>query len=289
MSEVSSADGGGIDLPPIESYARAADAMRDTTKWLAALIPGAGLAVVVIDLVPKLAQVTGAHLAVPLLLTAAATAAAACIVWLAVGVFAVEVPGWGEAVRRVGQGANGPVGPEAASLAAQLDADGVLLLYGYDDSSTFFREWTGTQRAEPTVRTVRAGQLVVDYASFRSVRARFVQFARWGAAALIAGAVAIGGAEYAVAHSPMPATGAAVTTPVQIQLYPTTNRQAMLSRRLRCKSPTPLDGWAVGGRTDEPLVVIDTRTCSVVTLRWRRDWGPVVPVRSGNTRRERGP
>jgi hypothetical protein len=124
---------------------------------------------------------------------------------MAVGVFAVEVPGWGEAVRRADPGTDGPVGTAATSLAESLDADGVIQLYGYRRASELFADVSGAVLAHqvPSARAVAAGAVVVDYAAFRAVRVAFRRFLAQGAIAVILGIVALGAAEAVIDRAPV--------------------------------------------------------------------------------------
>lgn len=256
--------------------------MRDTTKWLVALVPGAGLFVVVTDLVPKIAGVELGTAAFwwACAMTLVAAAAAAWMVGSALKVFSAGVPGWGEAVRRAGGGTTGPAGPATMTLATQLDADGVVYLYGYPEARKLFEELAQGDKPAPTA--MAAAEVVVDYAGYRGVRASFLLFLKQGAVALVVGIVAIAGAEAAAARAPETHEAISVTSPTPLEVRLNRAGSDALRDRLGCSPPPELVGWAIGGRMNEPLIVLDDGQgpCTATETPWNADWGELVPASS---------
>lgn len=261
----------------IDSYRRAATNMQDTTRWLMALLPVAATAAALAAVVSPLAQ--RGHLGWPgiaaiALLTVAAIALGA-LARLAASVISVSVPGWGDAVREAAMIA-GPAGPLPGSLAADLDEDGVLRLYGYERAAELFAEVAG-RRARGEL-TIAAGVLVVEYATYRRVRRCFIRFLRRGSGALALSIVCLltagGLAKMTITRPPLPS----ITEPTAVYLEPTTITAQELRAAYGCTATTELIAWAVGGNIEAPRMILADPRCVPGKLDWTTEDGVVVPL-----------
>ncbi len=260
----------------VDSYRRVTDSMRDTTKWLLTLVPGAGLAVALVALVPDVAGIEGNQ------------ARAEGWAWLVVaslfGVvtafFAAQVltagpTGWGDVVDTVADDTRKASvgGPQGRTLTAELDSHGVTRLYGYRSISSLI-EALAVDDPSAAASAVAAGTTAADFATMRTVRGRFRTFLIVGGVSTIAAAGSLAMVSTAIAD----AVKEGVDEPMAVRLAP---QGADAHEALGC---TPVDGRvdavAIDGTLSEPKVVIDDvdSGCDPKLLAWKPEWGPVIPV-----------
>lgn len=260
----------------VDSYRRAATNMQDTTRWLMTLLPVAAIAAALAAVVPPLAR--RSHLGWPgvaaITLLALAAIALGELVRLAVSVLSVGVPGWGGAVREAAMIAS-PAGPVPGSLAADLDEDGVLRLYGYERAADLFAEVAG--RRARSEFTIAAGILVVEYAAYRAVRRCFVRFLRRGSSAFALSVVFLLTAGGLAKTTSTQTALSAITQPTAVYLEPTTSMAGELRSAYGCTATTELIAWAIGGNIEAPRLILADPRCAAGELDWTTDDGVVVP------------
>ncbi len=114
-----------------KSYSQAASAMRDTTKWLVALVPGGGAVLVGLELVPNwaAARLDPGDAQTASWYIGGAGVAAVIMVALAVRVLRTDIAGWADLSDRIVD--EDPSDPH--SLRFQVDNSGIATLFGFED------------------------------------------------------------------------------------------------------------------------------------------------------------
>jgi hypothetical protein len=269
-------------VEPVDTFRRATDGMRDTTKWLVTLVPGASVATVIVQIGPALGAVSpasGAFFALIALLVATGIAILITVL-LAAKVLSSYVPGYGDAVEMAAADQTSPprrglVGrifrrPEPTSFSQDLGRQGVLRLYGFHGPEDFFQVTDPSKDEDHRA----AATVVADFAAHRQIRKRFRRFlAVWVVMLVVVlGAGAI--AEVIRQND----RAAPVSTPIPIELVPNSSGWAVLNTHGCPRTLTGMiSGWAIGGDLDNPLVVLDSRQCLGTRLTWDPGWGSVVP------------
>jgi hypothetical protein len=268
------------DPPLITSYRDAAGAMRDTTKWLVAFVPGASVFIALAQLIPRLGQRDSTDhrwwWAAGLLAVSAVVAAVA--IGFAARVLTVGVPGWGTAVRMTAEAKRDPIGqPVAGTLASDLDRDGVVRPYVAGSAADLFWRMQEETRTRADQAAVIA---VVDYAAFHDTRARFRCFLWVGAACAAISLTAIAKASLLVETMPKRPDSEPLTKPLTVAVHlagaKATQKYTSL---LGCAPTMPFDAWLVGGTLEHPLLVIPPTTtgCRVAEVHFEDGDGIVVP------------
>jgi len=189
----------------LDVYRRATDSMRDATKWIMAFVPGAGLVLALADLIPKLAGIKSGSDARTAAIgwIAGGTAAALVALVAAARVLTAGPVGFGELLTTYSRDSAeaGPGGPMGNSLAAELDTEAVLRLYGYTSASEFFEQLA----LEPSPRksAVAAGTAALDFAAYRVVRGRFRSFGVVGVMAVLVAVVCLALASFTISAAPV--------------------------------------------------------------------------------------
>ena len=253
------------EATPTDSFRRATDAMRDTTKWLVTILPGASAATIIIQLAPALSAVSphSAAFRWVVVLLVASVAAAAITVITAAYVLAAEVPGLGDAMK---------MADSTPTFLSDLDEQGVLRPYGYT-TSTFFAAMADAPSADAARQA--AITVVADAAAHKMMRVRFKNFLSVWVMMLVVVVVTGALAQGIRAESQI----VRVTSPTPIRLIPTPVGWGVLtSHSCRVTTRSPIAAWAVGGDFREPEIVTDAEDCVGISLSWNAKWGAIVPT-----------
>lgn len=259
----------------LDQYRRATDAMRDTTKWVVSFVPGAAVVVTLATVIPAVAQMPASERTAAAVLLVIAGLAVVAAVAAAGAVLAASQPTWSWIVDQYGDERS----TDKRSLPAELDREGVLRIYGYDDGSQLFTAISDRQlRFTETVTEPVA--TVLDFAALRKVRGRFVIFAVVG---VLCGAVAVGcvtGAQ-TLAASAIRAPDVTAATPVRIVVSERGAQQLMAAGCEEVAEGTQLPGILVAGSVDGGTVIAIGDRCGPVAVEWsaERD-GLLIPASS---------
>jgi hypothetical protein len=264
----------------VDVYRRAADSMRDATKWVMAFVPGAAILLSLAGLIPKLSDVkpsSDAWATTILWMIGGIVAASAAMV-AAARVLTAGSVGWGQLVDTIFRDRKheGVGGPSGRKLSAELDKEGVLDLYGYGSVADLL---AALSEQDPALRPaiIAAGSTAMDFAAYRSVRGRFWWFAVVGGIALTATVFCLAMASLTIAEAPI--RPARVSAPLEVHLVPNTAGRSAVNKAVGCSTSGAVHAWAVGGSLSDPVVIIDTGDthCSPASLDWKSGWGPAVP------------
>lgn len=270
----------------VDVYRQATASMRDATKWVMAFVPAATVVFALIGLIPKLSDVR-----------AGSEARSHAILWISLGVVAsvialvAAVPvltagpaGWGPLMVAISEDLHsaGVGGPSQRTLAAELNSEGFLALYGYWSTAEFFAALDNQDPAALSVAVV-AGSTAMDFAAFRTVRGRFKTFVILGGIALIGSVGSLISASVTIADAP--SAPVQVATPLEVKLNPIATGRIAINKAAGCQTRGNVDAWAVAGDVVSPLLIIDARGagCHPATLDWNPAWGPPVPVRTDSS------
>jgi len=254
-------------MGPIATYAAAAAAMRDTTKWLVAVIPAAGSVLVIAEVVP--AVVNGGQSGGAVVAVVAAGLAVALVIWKAVHVLQVDYLGWADLRSQLTSDirADGETNPKSLLYAVQKS--GLLPLYGFADVAALAKAVTADAAKQETRTAV---ETLVSFADSRSTEQAFRSFL-WVVAfavGLIAACVA-----WTVHATSGPST---IEVPVRVQILNIDTNHQRYAGCQDLRSGISLDGVAVSGTWSAPVVALTSSGCSSHAELIIQGSGVVVPA-----------
>ncbi len=248
------------------TYRRSADAMRDTAKWLVALVPGAGTVLVATQLLPVIGNLDtdDAEFSLAVALLAAAAVAVGVLVWLSVRVLRVGIAGWNDFLDeassgRLDQRAAGPE-PDSTrgSLVWDLDASGLLRLYGHEDTRAFVRGLVEDPGSYAEARPL-VGTAIVEFADYRATRGHFVDLLRYGGPCLLVVLLCTAAVFWLLSDNPV---GKDITSPIEGAVHLVSAAAAdEVASEIECAVANPLPAWAIAGTVAEPEIVVASGPC----------------------------
>jgi hypothetical protein len=252
----------------VKSYQQAASAMRDTTKWIVALVPGAGSVLVVTTLVPDWSRndLGAARRGAVLALVVVAAAAGILLVALAVRVLRTEIAGWGDLRTRVAR--EDPT--DQRTVAYALDASGILPLAGFSDVAAVVTASERKREADDP-DPVLAANAAVDFADYTTTADAFRAFLIACGVSVAVIAVCFAIASRVVADAP--ATIDRSTNVVAHLLHPPASLADC------APDPTTIDAVATGGNWSSPRIVLASGPCEGRRVLVTRAVGFVAPAK----------
>lgn len=247
----------------VKSYAQAAGAMRDTTKWIVALVPGAGTVLVVADLVPDWTSGSldaAGTWKVTALLVAAAVAVAVLVV-LALGVLRTDIAGWADVRKRL----NTEDATDTKTLRFAIGASGILPLLGFQDVAAVSKAIGKQTDPDP----VRAANAAVDFADYKTTADAFTRFLAVSGICVVVIAVCVAGASSVVSDA-----ANAISEPTNVMVHLIDPSAALPG----CEpSNEPIPGVAVAGTWVAPEVIVRAGSCTGTRLTVTEDLGFTAP------------
>ena len=254
-----------LDLPATNTYSAATATLRETTKWLMAVITGAGLLFAAGTILPNaIALPDNAHnRSWAIGLAIASLVAAAIVIGLGAWVLSATSVTWGAKLSNRGK------------LDDRLDESGVLHLWGYSSAESFFNDAgriaSGT--VAPSKAMVNVGIVIIDIDQYWTTRRRFGIF--------LAGAVLLVGAAIAMSSVGQHIVGesAPLEQPVAVTATWNSGGPEALASSIGCDEPFEKLWWTAGPWSD-PLIEIHEADCAHEPIRWDPNWGTLEPAGS---------
>ena len=239
-------------MAPIATYAAATASMRDVTKWLVAIVPGAGSVLVATEVVPIATTkgVPGDAVAAVVI----AAVAAGLIVWSALQVLQVDHAGWADLRDQLSNEALAEAATNPKTLLYSIEESGLLPLLGFDDVAALADAAGSAAKAKPETRS--AVEAVVSYADSWSTQKAFAQFLGCVGISVVVISVCVGWASHISSIDP-------ITKPERVDIL---NADTDDPRYEGCQhvSDTPLQGVVVEGTWQNPVVILTSPGCNTV-------------------------
>lgn len=234
----------------VKSYAQAAGAMRDTTKWIVALVPGAGTVLVVADLVPdwSAGSLDGANTWQMATLVLVAGLAVAILVGLALRVLRTDISGWHDLRSRL----NAEDPTDRKSLRFAIEASGILPLLGFEDATALSKAIGEQTEPDP----VRAANSAVDFADYKTTADAFTRFLAVGGLCVVIIAICV-----AITSGLVADAKDIISEPTNVTVYLADPQTTLTDCEPAGMPLAGVAGVAVGGTWASPEVILRAGSC----------------------------